>query len=327
MATHNPTQPLPAAGRLTWAPLAAAALATVAFAFLAFRLSFVALTALATEHGVEPDVVWMFAVLVDGGAVVGTVGVIAARRAGRSTAPYWWTVVAFASVSLAFNVAHADGTLLGVAIAVVPPVAQLVATELLVRMLPTAGAAAIDDITPAVAAATDAARRAQAAADAAHTDATAVQATLDTAARTVTDAAARAEQAAATLTDAAAPPLALVDLAAAVAAIDGPPAVDDALDDAPPPLPPRRHVHRAAAPHASPVRRRRHPRRPGVDHRRRADGRRRRIPAPAQGDRQAADGRGARAGTRPQTHPRQRTTNRRRAGARHPPCDRYQVVI
>ncbi|MEK2473834.1 DUF2637 domain-containing protein [Streptomyces noursei] len=237
MATHNPTQPLPAAGRLTWAPLAAAALATVSFAFLAFRLSFAALTALATEHGVEPDVVWMFAVLVDGGAVVGTVGVIGARRASRSTAPYWWTVVAFASVSLAFNVAHADGTLLGVAIAVVPPVAQLVATELLVRMLPTAGAAAVDDITPAVAAATDAARRAQAAADAAHTDATAVQAALDTATRTVTDAAARAERAAATLTDAAAPPLALVDLAAAVAAIDGPPAVDDALDDAPPPLP------------------------------------------------------------------------------------------
>ncbi|MFE7316423.1 DUF2637 domain-containing protein [Streptomyces sp. NPDC057555] len=267
MATHNPTQPLPATGRLTWAPLATAALTTAGFAFLAFRLSFAALTALAAEHGVADDVVWMFAVLVDGGAVVGTIGVIAAQRAGRSTAPYWWTVAGFASVSLTFNVAHADRTLLGVAIAVVPPVAQLVATELLVRMLPTAGAtAAVDDVAPAVAAATDAARRAQAAANAAHTDATAVHAALDTAARTVaetadtvrantrdaiadavdrtldaatvaTDAAARAEQAAATLTDAAAPPLALLDLAAAVAAVDGPPVAEGSLDAALSPLP------------------------------------------------------------------------------------------
>ncbi|QRX93382.1 DUF2637 domain-containing protein [Streptomyces noursei] len=252
MATHNPTAGAPAApSRLSWAPLGAAVAATVGFAFLAFRLSFESLTGLAVEHGIAPDIVWMFAVLVDGGAVVGTVGVVSARRAGRPTVAYWLTVVAFASVSLAFNIGHSDGTGAGIAVAVVPPVAQLVATELLVRMLPTAGAtAAVDDVAPAVAAATDAARHAQAAANAAHTDATAVHAALDTAARTVadavdrtldaatvaTDAAARAEQAAATLTDAAAPPLALVDLAAAVAAVDGPPAAED-VTDAPAPLP------------------------------------------------------------------------------------------
>ncbi|MFF2922740.1 DUF2637 domain-containing protein [Streptomyces celluloflavus] len=262
MATHNPTQPLPAAGRLTWAPLAAAVVSTVAFAFLAFRLSFAALTALAAEHNVAPDVAWMFAFLVDGGAVVGTVGVVAARRAGRSVAAYWSTVVAFAGTSLAFNVAHSDGTGAGVAIAVVPPVAQLVATELLVRMMPGAGTATVAAVAPAVADATAAARRAQEAADAARTAAGAAQTAVETAADAVTvaradtrdavadaveqtveaattaiDAAARAEQAAATVTAATAPPLALVDLAAAVAAVDGSPVLDDVLDVAPVPLP------------------------------------------------------------------------------------------
>ncbi|MEF3114499.1 DUF2637 domain-containing protein [Streptomyces chrestomyceticus] len=264
MATHNPTAGAPAAipSRLSWAPLGAAVAATGMFAALAFRLSFASLTALAAEHGVAADIVWMFAVLVDGGAVVGTVGVIAARRAGRPTAAYWLTVVAFALTSLCFNIAHSDGTGAGVAIAVVPPVAQLVATELLVRMLPTADTVTADDVAPAIAAADDAARRAQDAADAARTAATVAQAAVEDAAATVaeavtavradardaaadtveaaavaTDAAARAEQAAATLTAAAAPPLALVDLAAAVAAVEAPPVLDDAHDDVPTPLP------------------------------------------------------------------------------------------
>ncbi|MFH8345027.1 DUF2637 domain-containing protein [Streptomyces sp. NPDC018045] len=240
--------------------------ATAGFAALAFRLSFEALTALAAEHGTAADVAWMFAVLVDGGAVVGTVGVVAAKRAGRRTRAYWATVVTFAAVSLAFNVEHSDGTGVGVAIAVVPPIAQLVATELLVRMLPAAGTATAADVAPAVVQADAAARRAQAAADAAGSAAANAQAVLDAAARTVTDAAAmvrtdtrdavadaversaeaasvatgaaaRAEQAAAVLVPAAAPPLALVDLAAAVAAVEAPPALDDVLDDAPAPLP------------------------------------------------------------------------------------------
>lgn len=237
MATHHPTYARPGASSASRAPLAAAVLATGAFAFLAFRLSFEALTALATEHGVDPDIGWMFAVLVDGGAVVGTVGVVAAKRAGRSVRVYWSTVATFAAVSLAFNVAHSDGTLLGVAIAVVPPVAQLVATELLVQMLPAAGTVAAVDVAPSVAQAEDAARHAQTAADAARTVADAAQTTLDDTVRTVVDAAARAERGAATVTAAAAPPLALVDLAAAVAAVKEQPALDNAPTGAPAPLP------------------------------------------------------------------------------------------
>ncbi len=268
MATHNPTLGAPAAGPSSpsWAPLVAAVAATAAFAFLAFRLSFASLTALAAEHGVADDVTWMFAALVDGGHVVGTVGVVSARRTGRPTVAYWLTITAFAATSLCFNIAHSDGTGPGVAIAVVPPVAQLVATELLVRTLPTADTVAAVDVTPTVAAATDAARRAQDAADAARTAAadaqTAVEgavvtvadavsaaradtrdAVADAVERTVeaaavaTDAAGRAEQAAATVTTVAAPPLAVVDLAAAVAAVDGPPVLDDAPTGIPAPLP------------------------------------------------------------------------------------------
>ncbi|MER5785790.1 DUF2637 domain-containing protein, partial [Streptomyces mobaraensis] len=194
MATHNPTVGAPAAipSRLSWAPLGAAVAATGLFAALAFRLSFASLTALAVEHGVEPGVVWMFAVLVDGGAVVGTVGVIAARRAGRPTVAYWATTVVFAATSLCFNVSHSDGTGAGVAIAVVPPVAQLVATELLVRMLPTAATVTVGDVAPAVAAADAAARLAQDAADAARAAADAAQAAVEDVAATVAEAVATA---------------------------------------------------------------------------------------------------------------------------------------
>src|SRR5262245_19819014 len=144
MATAYPTRAQnPASARASWLPTAASVTMTSVFAYLAFRLSFTALTALAMDHGVAADVVWMFAVLVDGGAVGGTVGVIMARRTGRSTRSYWATVVSFAAVSLAFNIAHSDGTPLGVAIAVTPPAAQLVATELLVRTLPGADRTAV----------------------------------------------------------------------------------------------------------------------------------------------------------------------------------------
>ncbi|MFH8403749.1 DUF2637 domain-containing protein [Streptomyces sp. NPDC018019] len=318
MATHHPTYARPDTSTPSWAHLAAAVAATAGFAALAFRLSFEALTALAAEHGTAADVAWMFAVLVDGGAVVGTVGVIAARRAGRPTTAYWLTVVAFALTSLCFNIAHSDGTGAGAAIAVVPPVAQLVATELLVRMLPTADSVAADDVAPAVAAATDAARRAQDAAAAAQTAADTAQAAVEDAVATVTeavttaradtrdaaadiveaavaatDAAARAEQAAATLTTAAAPPLALVDLAAAVAAVEAPPVLDDALDDIPAPLPLAAVFTAPPLPDARTARRR-HPGRRSRARRRCAGRRRRRVPPPATRDRRPADGRGPR---------------------------------
>ncbi|MEU0937627.1 DUF2637 domain-containing protein [Embleya sp. NPDC005971] len=148
-----------------WLPVAAACAADAFLGFLAFRLSFAALTAIATEHGVGADIAWMFAVMVDGGAMTGTVGVVMAKRSGRAVGPYWCVVAGSAGVSLAFNVAHSDGTGLGVAIAVTPPLAQLVATELLVRLLPEPDAvptgAQLASVERAVALAVGAADRAR----------------------------------------------------------------------------------------------------------------------------------------------------------------------
>ncbi|WP_268812553.1 DUF2637 domain-containing protein [Embleya scabrispora] len=148
-----------------WLPVAAACAADAFLGFLAFRLSFAALTAIAVEHGVQGGIAWMFAVMVDGGAVTGTVGVVMAKRSGRGVGPYWCVVVGSTGVSLAFNCAHSDGTGLGVAIAVTPPLAQLVATELLVRLLPEPDAVPTDvqlaSVERAVAVAVDAADRAR----------------------------------------------------------------------------------------------------------------------------------------------------------------------
>lgn len=132
--TRAPAAPAPSAAR--WLPTTLSAAVTLTFAVLAFRLSFDALTDQAIRHGVEPSSAWMFATLVDGGALVGTVGVLAAQHAGRRTWPYWATTVAFFGLSLVFNIAHSDGTPIGVAIAVTPPAALVVSIELLVRLLP-----------------------------------------------------------------------------------------------------------------------------------------------------------------------------------------------
>ncbi|NUT57148.1 MAG: DUF2637 domain-containing protein [Thermoleophilia bacterium] len=139
MAVIDPTLAVPtrrATGAARWIAPAVSGLITTLFAVCAFRLSYVALTSLAVAHGVEPDVAWMVAVLVDGGAVVGTAGGVMAQWTDRGTGPYWLVVVAFAATSLGFNIVHSDRTAVGVAIAVTPPLAQLVATELLVRLLP-----------------------------------------------------------------------------------------------------------------------------------------------------------------------------------------------
>lgn len=225
MATAYPTRAhAPAPAR--WVPLTISALVTTAFAYLAFRLSFAALTALALRHGVAADVVWMFAVLVDGGAVVGTVGVVMARRAGRSSRPYWATVIGFAAISLTFNVSYSDGSTLGVAIAVTPPLAQLVATELLVQLLPTPDDGAAATAGPPVAAAIAAADRATAAVDAvtaaaraANEAATAARAAADEATAAVTAATQDSQQLAAA-PSASGSPVAEPDLAALIAATD-----------------------------------------------------------------------------------------------------------
>ncbi|MEU7639862.1 DUF2637 domain-containing protein [Streptomyces sp. NPDC039016] len=236
MATAYPTRPR-TSGLAHWVLLVTSAAITAGFAYLAFRLSFAALTALGLQHGVPGDIVWMFAVLVDGGAVVGTVGVVMAQHAGRGARPYWATVIAFAAISLTFNIAHSDGTPMGIAIAVTSPVAQLAATELLVRLLPTPGSATAAAAAPSVAAAIAAADRATAAVSAITAAANTARAAADEAA-TAAEAAARATRQPTAGGTANGTPATGLDLATLIAAAsETPPFTATGDDEAAPPEP------------------------------------------------------------------------------------------
>jgi len=104
--------------------------AVVAFEIIAFALSYHALTRLAVRHGVTAEQAWMIPALVDGGILLGSLGVIRALIGGRSTVPYWVVTVCATATSWALNVAYAPRTIGGFVMATIPPVAQLVALEL-----------------------------------------------------------------------------------------------------------------------------------------------------------------------------------------------------
>ncbi|MDX3766353.1 MULTISPECIES: DUF2637 domain-containing protein [unclassified Streptomyces] len=104
--------------------------AVAAFESVGFRLSYEALHHVAVDNGVTEGSAWMFPVLVDGGIVLGSVGVVRALAGRRSTRPYWTVTVGFTLVSWAFNVSHAPGTAGGWAVATVAPLAQMVALEM-----------------------------------------------------------------------------------------------------------------------------------------------------------------------------------------------------
>ncbi|MCX4858377.1 DUF2637 domain-containing protein [Streptomyces canus] len=117
--------------RLTRVLVTAIFLAAVAaFESVGFRLSYEALHRVAVDNAVPEHSAWMFPVLVDGGIVLGSVGVVRALAGKRSTRPYWTVTVAFTLVSWGFNVSNAPDTAGGWAVATVAPLAQMVALEM-----------------------------------------------------------------------------------------------------------------------------------------------------------------------------------------------------
>ncbi|MGW1157742.1 DUF2637 domain-containing protein [Streptomyces sp. NPDC002519] len=117
--------------RTTRVLVTAVFLATVAgFESVGFRLSYEALHRVAVGNGVGETSAWMFPVLVDGGIVLGSIGVVRALAGHRSTRPYWTVTVGFTLVSWAFNVSNAPRTAGGWAVATVAPLAQMVALEM-----------------------------------------------------------------------------------------------------------------------------------------------------------------------------------------------------
>ncbi|MGW2700797.1 DUF2637 domain-containing protein [Streptomyces sp. NPDC001340] len=104
--------------------------AVAAFESVGFRLSYEALHRVAVDNAVPEHSAWMFPVLVDGGIVLGSIGVVRALSAHRHTRPYWTVTVGFTLVSWGFNVSNAPRTAGGWAVATVAPLAQMVALEM-----------------------------------------------------------------------------------------------------------------------------------------------------------------------------------------------------
>lgn len=107
-----------------------------------FALSYGALHQLATAHGVQPSLAWAWPLIVDGFIVVASLAVLHAALQGRSTAYPWTLVLGFSALSVAFNVVHAAASTVARLIAAVPPLALVLAFELLMRQVRAALAAA-----------------------------------------------------------------------------------------------------------------------------------------------------------------------------------------
>lgn len=103
---------------------------TVVVAAAAMTLSFAALSDLAAANLADPGLAPLFPILVDGTIIAATVSTVTLTRKWFS----WLTLIGAAAVSIAGNAIHAypHGGI-AVAIAVVPPVALLALTQILIE--------------------------------------------------------------------------------------------------------------------------------------------------------------------------------------------------
>ncbi|UWX87127.1 DUF2637 domain-containing protein [Arthrobacter sp. zg-Y1110] len=118
---------------------------TVIIAAGAFILSFSALTDLAVMSGLNPDLAWIWPIIVDGLIVAATVAIVALAGHEKRVLAYPWALLFFgAVVSTAANAVHAilavggDGAVPAVVSAIVaamPPVVLLAITHLTVILV------------------------------------------------------------------------------------------------------------------------------------------------------------------------------------------------
>jgi hypothetical protein len=104
-------------------------------AIAGFAMSYDALHSLALTQGVPATLAWMWPLVVDGFIVVASLSVVRAVADGRHAAYPWLLVLAFSSISVAFNVVHAAPTLVARLVAAIPPTALVLSFELLMRQL------------------------------------------------------------------------------------------------------------------------------------------------------------------------------------------------
>jgi uncharacterized protein DUF2637 len=107
----------------------------IGLAVAGFAMSYQALHSLAVEQGVPAALAWLWPLVVDGFIVVASLSVVRAVADGRHAAYPWLLVLAFSSISVAFNVLHAAPTVVARFVAAIPPTALVLSFELLMRQL------------------------------------------------------------------------------------------------------------------------------------------------------------------------------------------------
>lgn len=101
----------------------------------AFVLSYNALLEVAKSNGVPPELAWLWPLLVDGAIIVFSLAVVRNGLLGEKTG--WpWTLVIVATVgTIVLNGLHSSGEPLAIAVAVVAPIALVLAFETSMAML------------------------------------------------------------------------------------------------------------------------------------------------------------------------------------------------
>jgi hypothetical protein len=106
-----------------------------ALAAAGFAMSYGALHALARDSGVPATLAWLWPLVVDGFIVVASLSVLHAVLEARPASYPWSLLLLFSAVSVAGNVAHGAPTTVGRLVAAVPPVALVLAFDLLMRQV------------------------------------------------------------------------------------------------------------------------------------------------------------------------------------------------
>lgn len=125
--------------KITYTIATITAVLVLAIALGAFVLSYDALRDLARTNSIRDGLAWIFPLIVDGFIVVASLAVLRNGLMAEPTLLAWVLVVLFVALSVAFNVIHASDTdLIGKVIAAVPPLALVLAFELLMAQVKSA---------------------------------------------------------------------------------------------------------------------------------------------------------------------------------------------
>lgn len=113
----------------------AATTGVVALAAGSFALSYDALHQLAVANQVPRPLAWIWPLIVDGFIIVASLAILHAVQHGRTARYPWSLLVAFSTLSVAFNVLHAPPTAIARLVAAIPPLTLVLSFELLMRQL------------------------------------------------------------------------------------------------------------------------------------------------------------------------------------------------